>query len=167
WMGIFTKYFHTSDFRGDGPGDSSGCLAPAGGGVPGFGSGAPTGAEGDHCGGPANTSYSFGNSFLALLARGKWSGMISLYISNSFKYSFPADMLTADNAALTGRSDMTWGIIGLTRELRPHLSLTAGISSLQPALDSRYRYPRFPFWDFAGANFNNYSQVFVSLSGAL
>jgi hypothetical protein len=76
-------------------------------------------------------------------------------------------VLTSDNAALTGRQDMTWGIVGLTRELRPHLSLTAGISSLQPALDSRYRYPRFPFWDFSGANFYNYSQVFVSLSGSL
>jgi hypothetical protein len=166
WLSVFMKYVHSSDFRGDGPGDTTGCLAPSGGGAP-YSSGAPTGAEADRCGGPANTNFAFGNTFMASLARGKWSGMISLYLSNSFKYAFPADAMTSDNAALTGRSDMTWGIIGLTRELRPHLSVTAGISSLQPALDSRYRYPRFPFWDFSGANANNFSQIFFSLSGAL
>jgi len=168
WLSVFMKYFHSSDFRGDGPGDTTGCLAPSSGGGGGYGSGgAPTGAESDHCGGPANTNFAFGNTFLASLARGKWSGMVSLYISNAFKYSFPSDVLTADNAALTGRQDMTWGIISLSRELRPHLSIAAGIASLQPALDSRYRYPRFPFWDFSGANFNNYSQIFLSLSGSL
>jgi hypothetical protein len=104
---------------------------------------------------------------MAMLIRGKWSGMVSLYISNAFKYSFDADALTADNAVPRGRSDMTWGIVGLTRELSPHFSVSAGIASLQPALDSRYRYPRFPFWDFSGASYNNYSQVFLSLSGAL
>ena len=41
------------------------------------------------------------------------------------------------------------------------------IASLQPALDSRYRYPRFPWWDFSSGNFNNYSQVFFSVSGNL
>ena len=167
WMPVFMKYFHTSNFRGDGPGDTTGCLAPTGGGSAGYGGGAPSGAEGDRCGGPLNTSFSFGNTFMAMLIRGKWSGMVSLYISNAFKYSFDADALTADNAVLRGRSDMTWGIVGLTRELSPHFSVTAGIASLQPALDSRYRYPRFPFWDFSGANYNNYSQVFLSLSGAL
>jgi hypothetical protein len=161
------KYVHSSNFRGDGPGDTTGCLAPAGAGSGGAGTGAPTGADSDRCGGPANTNFAFGNTFAAVLARGKWSGMVTLYISNSFKHAFPSDVLTADNAALTGRSDMTWGIVGITRELRPHLSVTAGISSLQPALDSRYRYPRFPFWDFSGANANNYSQVFLSLSGSL
>jgi len=168
WQSVFMKYVQTSHFRGNGPGDTTGCLAPSGGGTGGTTSGgAPNGGESDHCGGPANTNYAFGNTAMAALARGKWSGMITLYLSNSFKYSFPADVMTEDNAALTGRSDMTWGIVALNYELRPHVSLSAGISSLQPALDSRYRYPRFPFWDFAGGNANNYSQIFLSVGGTL
>jgi hypothetical protein len=168
WSSVFIKYVQSSNFRGTGPGDTTGCMAPNGGGTGGTTSGgSPASGEGDHCGGPANTNYSFGNTFMGSLARGKWSGMITLYISNAFKYSFPADVMTADNAALTGRQDMTWGIISASYELRPHLSLSAGISSLQPALDSRYRYPRFPFWDFAGGNYYNYSQVFLSVGGAL
>ena len=95
---------------------------------------------------------------------------MSLAIFNDFKYAFPADAMTADNAAPTGRSDMTWGIVAASYKLRPHLSVGLGISSFQPALDSRYRYPRFPFWDFAGANANNFSQMFferrwISLGG--
>ena len=168
WQSVFVKYVQTSHFRGSGPGDTTGCMAPNGGGTGGTTSGGSfSSGEGDHCGGPANTNYAFGNTFMASLARGKWSGMMTLYLSNAFKYAFPADVLTNDNAALTGRSDMTWGIVALSYELRPHLSLSAGISSLQPALDSRYRYPRFPFWDFAGGNFNNYSQVFLSVGGTL
>jgi hypothetical protein len=164
---IGVKYVQTSHFRGSGPGDETGCMAPAGGGAPGAGSGGFSGSEGDHCGGPANTNFSIANTIIAVLAHGKWSGMVSFYVANTFKYSFPADSLTADNAALTGRSDSTWGIVALSYELRPHVSLNAGVSSLQPALDSRYRYPRFPFWDLSGANGNNYSQVFFSVSGSL
>ena len=38
----------------------------------------------------------------------------------------------------------------------------------QPALDSRYRYPRFPFFDLSGgANTNNFTQFFLSLEGSL
>ena len=166
WAGIFTKYVHTSHFRGSGPGDTTGCMAPAGGGAVSSGGGV-SGSEADRCGGPANTNFAIGNTFLAILARGKWSAMLSLYIANSFKYAFPEDNLTPEYAVLTGRSDMTWGITSLSYEIRPHVSLNAGIASLQPALDSRYRYPRFPWWDFSSGNFNNYSQVFFSVSGNL
>ena len=168
WSFIAAKYFHSSPYRGSGPLDTTACLAPGGGGTGGASSGAGTGgSEGDHCGGPANTNYALANTFLAMLAHDKWSFMVSLYIANSFKYGFPADAITADNAALTGRSDTTWGIISLAYELRPHLSLSAGVSSLQPALDSRYQSPRFPFWDFSGGTMNNYSQVFFSVGGTL
>jgi len=48
------------------------------------------------------------------------------------------------------------------------LFLVAGLSSLQPALDSRYRSPRFPFFDLSGgANANNYTQVYFALDGVL
>ena len=164
WAPMFAKYVQTSNFRGSGPGDTTGCLAPNGGGAT---SGGPSGSEADHCGGPANTNFAIANSFMAALARGKWSGMLSLYIANTFKYAFPDDVLTNDNAALTGRSDMTWGIASISYELRPHVSLNTGVASLQPALDSRYRYPRFPWWDLSGANYYNYSQVFFSVSGTL
>jgi hypothetical protein len=171
WALMGMKYFHSSPYRGSGPGDTSGCLAPSGGGaagVTGGGGGAGSaGSEGDHCGGPANTSYAIGNSLLGILGHAKWSLMMSLYLANTVKYAFPADVMTADNGALTGRSDTSWGIVALSYELRPHISLSGGISSLQPALDSRYRYPRFPFWDLSGGNMNNYSQVFFSVGGTL
>jgi hypothetical protein len=168
WALIGTKYFHSSPYRGSGPGDTTGCLAPSGGGSGGgAASGGPAGSEGDHCGGPANTNYAIANNVLGILARGKWSAMVSLYLANTVKYAFPSDVMTNDNAALTGRSDVTWGIVSLAYELRPHLSVSGGISSLQPALDSRYQYPRFPFWDFSGGNANNYSQVFFSVGGNL
>jgi hypothetical protein len=171
WALMAMKYFQSSPYRGSGPGDRTGCLAPSGAGAAGVSSGGggagSAGSEGDHCGGPANTNYAIGNSLLGILGHGDWSLMMSVYLANTFKYAFPADAMTADNGALTGQSDTSWGIIALSYELRPRISLSAGISSLQPALDSRYRYPRFPFWDFAGGNMNNYSQVFFSVGGTL
>ena len=48
------------------------------------------------------------------------------------------------------------------------MGVSAGISSLQPALDSRYRYPRFPFFDLSGgANANNFTQFFVGVNGSI
>jgi len=164
---LFSKSFQTSNFRGSGPGDTTGCLAPASPAASGATSGGPSASSGDVCGGPANTNYGFTNSFAVNLERGKVSLSVSLAIFNDFKYSFPADAATPDNGVATGRSDSTWGIISAGYKLRPHLSVGLGISSFQPALDSRYRYPRFPFWDFAGANANNYSQIFLSVGGSL
>jgi hypothetical protein len=162
------KYFQSSDFRGSGPGDTTGCLAPASPGAPGASTaGGPSASSADLCGGPANTNFSFTNAFFATLVRGKASITMSLQIFNDFKYAFPADAVTADNAALRGRSDGTWGIIALSYKLRPHLSLGFGVSSMQPALDSRYQYPRFPFWDFSGGSANNFSQMFFSVGGSL
>ena len=117
------KYFHTSHFRGNGPGRHHRLPArPAGAARrrhtrrrPGA-----VGSEGDHCGGPANTNFAFGNSVHRhRSSRGKWSFMMSLYIANAFKYAFPADAMTADNAALTGPSDTTWGSSRSRYELRP------------------------------------------------
>jgi hypothetical protein len=164
---LFSKGFQTSNFRGSGPGDTTGCLASASPAASGGTSGGPSASSGDVCGGPANTNYGFTNSFALSLSRGKASLSVSLAIFNDFKYSFPSDVATPDNAVATGRSDSTWGIISTSYKLRPHLSVGLGISSFQPALDSRYRYPRFPFWDFAGANANNYSQIFLSVGGSL
>ena len=165
---VFYKYFQTSDFRGTGPGDTTGCLAPTSAGAPGISSGAPSTAAADRCGGPANPNYSFGNSFALALSRGKLSAMITLLIQNTFNYSFPDDMLTPSGAVSTGRRDITWGIIAATYQFRPHFGVTAGISSYQPALDSRYRYPRFPFFDLSGgANYNNFTQFLLSLEGSI
>jgi hypothetical protein len=162
---LFSKAFQTSKFRGSGPGDSTGCLAPTA--MAGSTGGGASGASSDTCGGPLNTNYSFMNGFAASLARGKVSMSVSLSIFNDFKYAFPADAMVPDNAVLQGRSDSTWGIVAASYKLRPHVSVSLGISSFQPALDSRYRYPRFPFWDFSGANANNFSQIFVAVGGSL
>ena len=162
---LFSKAFQTSKFRGSGPGDTTGCLGPSS--TAGATSGGATGSSADACGGPLNTNYSFMNGFAASLARGKASVTLSLSIFNDFKYAFPADAVTPDNSVPMGRSDSTWGIAAASYKLRPHLSVSLGISSFQPALDSRYRYPRFPFWDFSGANANNFSQIFVAVGGSL
>ena len=168
WSPVFTKNLHTSHFRGDGPGDSTGCLAPTSAAAPGAGTGGPTASDADRCGGPANTNFAISNTFGAGLSRGKVSLFVSLYISNSFKYGFPEDAFTAANAVPVGRSDTTWGIIAASYKLSPTYGLSAGVSSLQPALDSRYRYPRFPFFDVSGgANANNFTQFFVGVNGSL
>ena len=168
WGFIFSKYLHTSHFRGDGPGDTAGCRAPAA--LPASGAsagGAPAASEGDRCGGPANTNFSFQQAFVTNLARGKWSAGATLLVINSFKYAFPTDVFTPDAAVSLGRSDQTWGILSLGYQVRPQIGVSIGLSSLQPALDSRYRYPRFPFFDFSGTNASNYTNVFVSVNGTL
>jgi hypothetical protein len=167
WSPVFTKYLYTSPIRGDGPGDSTGCLAPSSA-ASNIGSGGPTSSEADRCGGPANTNYALANTFAVGLSRGKASLFVSLYLSNAVKFAFPDDALTADGAVPVGRTDTTWGIIGATYKLRPHMGVSVGISSLQPALDSRYRYPRFPFFDLSGgANANNFTQFFVGVNGSI
>jgi len=165
---IAYKYFQSSDFRGSGPDDTTGCLAPPSAGAPGISSGGgPTASASDRCGGPANSNFSFANAFIANLVHGKWSFGMTLLIQNTFNHSIPADMFTPSNGVNTGRSDFTWGIVSIGYQLRPHFGLSAGVSSLQPALDSRYQYPRFPFWDFSGGNYNNYSQVFLGVNGTI
>jgi len=163
------KYLQTSHFRGSGPGDSTGCLAPASQGAGGIsGGGGPSAAAGDRCGGPANTNFSLTNTFYAQLARGKLSLTMTLLIQNNFEYAFPADAMTASGAVPTGRTDLTWGIIGVGYQYRPHIGFSAGVSSIQPALDARYQSPRFPFYDLSGgANFNNYTQAFLGINGTL
>ena len=162
------KYFQTSDFRGSGPADTTGCLAPPSAGAPGASGGTGlTASAADRCGGPANPNFSLANYFIAALAHGKWSFGMTLLIQNTFNHSFPNDMFTPVYSVDTGRTDVTWGIISLGYQLRPHFGISAGVSSLQPALDSRYRYPRFPFWDLSGASYNNYSQVFIGVNGTI
>ena len=168
WGFIFSKYVQTSHFRGNGPADMGACRAP--GSLPAYGSssgGTPAASEGDQCGGPANTNFSLQQAFVANLSRGKWSAGATLLVINSFKYAFPGDVFTADPAVSLGRTDQTWGILSVGYQVRPRIGVSIGLSSLQPALDSRYRYLRFPFFDFSGANANNYTNVFASINGTL
>jgi hypothetical protein len=166
---VFVKYVQTSRFRGDYPGDTSGCRAPesASSGAA-SGGGDPGASDADRCGGPANTNFAVSHGFIAALSRGPWSLAATLLVSNTFKYAFPEDALTADNATPLGRSDSTWGIVSATYKWRKHLGFSLGISSLQPALDARNRYPRFPFFDLSGGlNANNYTHLFASVNGSL
>lgn len=165
---IFTKYLQTSRFRGDFPGDTSGCTAPSTPPSGGASGGAPSASDADRCGGPANTNYAIQNAFVSSLGRGPWSLGVTLFIINSFKYGFPQDAFSPENGVNVGRTDSTWGIISLGYQIRPHLGVAAGLSSLQPALDARYRYPRFPFFDLSGGlNANNFTQLFLSVNGTL
>jgi hypothetical protein len=166
---VFIKYVQTSRFRGDGPGDTTGCMAPASAssGAAALG-GEPGASDADRCGGPANPNFAVAHGFIAALSRGVWAFTATLLVSNTFKYAFPNDALTADNATPMGRSDTTWGILTATYKWRKHLGFSLGVSSLQPALDARYRYPRFPFFDLSGGlNANNFTQLFVSVNGSL
>ena len=105
---------------------------------------------------------------IATLSRGNWSFVATLMVMNTFNYSIPVDALSPNAAVPVGRSDSTWGILSAGYQMSPHLTVSAGISSLQPALDARYQTQRFPFFDFtSGANANNFTQLFVSLSGTL
>ena len=93
---------------------------------------------------------------------------MTLLIQNNFEYAFPADALAANGAVPTGRTDVTWGIISFGYQYRPHIGFSAGISSLQPAMDASFQHLRFPFFDLSGgANFYNYTQVFLGINGTL
>jgi hypothetical protein len=164
-----TKYLHSRLFRGEPGGESTGCntIAPPISGSGGIVGGAPSSSEADRCGGPFNTNFGFTTAGIAALSRGNWSFTTTLILINSFKYRVPPDALTPMNAVNVGRADATWGILGLNYSFTERVGAGVGVSSYQPALDSRYRYPRFPFFDFAGPNANNYTTVFVSVNGTL
>ena len=163
---VFTKNFHASVLRGKFPGDTTGCRTA--GGLPTFsGGGSPSASGSDLCGGPLNTSFGFMTSFNATLSRDPWSFSATFILINQFRYDVPLDAFSPTDVP-RGRDDLTWGLLAVGYELNPHIGLGAGISTYQPALDSRYRYPRIPFFDFSGgANANNYTQLFVNVNGTL
>lgn len=161
----FTKYVHSQDIRGLRPGDTTNCRDFVPGTVS-FGvDGAP--ATSDACGGPINPNFSVRSAVVLGLARGKWTLGTTLLIDNTFLRDVPRDQYTDMYAVDRGREDFTWGIVGLTYSVNDHFAVNAGISSQQPALDSRVQGVRFPFFDFSGGNANNFTQAFLSLTGTL
>jgi hypothetical protein len=186
----FSKAIRTSDLRGNFPGDSTGCRTTGNAGY----TGGPGAAENDRCGGPLNTSYAFTTSGALALSRGRYSLSISLIVLNEFKYSISsetANQIAANQMSTSptcsappsfnnpspgasqcgnpsGRTDITWGIISAGYDVTDHLSLSLGIASYQPAMNSTYTQLRFPFFDLSGgANANNFTQVLVGVSGTL
>jgi hypothetical protein len=162
----FSKAIRTSDLRGNFPGDTTGCrtVGPAGY------VGGPGAAENDRCGGFLNTSFALTHSGAVALSRGRYSLSMSLIVLNEFKYSLAPDQyyqLAMQNQIAAGRTDITWGIIAAGYDINDHFSLSLGIASYQPALDSRYQNLRFPFFDFSGGNANNFTQVLLGVSGTL
>jgi hypothetical protein len=167
--GTFSKYFRTSDIRGSGPGDTTGCRSfnappPIGATGPG---GLPAASESDRCGGTLSTSFATNTSVNASLSRRRLSLSATFILINEFRYQAPDDALTSMNAVEQGRSDATWSIVAVSYELTDHFGLSAGLSTFQPALNTRENFIRFPFFDFTGTNANNFSQVFVSVSGSI
>jgi len=160
----FTKYVQSQDALGLGPGASASCKEFVPGAVS-FGvDGAP--AASDRCGG-INQNFGVRSAVVLGLARGKWSLGATFLVDNTFMHSVPNDQYKDMYAVATGREDTTWGIVGLTYSFNDHFAANAGISSQQPALDSRVQGLRFPFFDTAGGNANNFTQAFVSLTGTL
>ena len=107
----FCKALRTSAVRGNFPGDTTGCRTT---GPAGF-TGSAGAAENDRCGGPLSTSYAITTSGSVALSRGRYSLSVSLIVLNEFKYSIDPDtyqrVVAMSNQAVTGRSDITWGII--------------------------------------------------------
>jgi hypothetical protein len=166
--GVFTKYFYTNDLRGSGPNDSSGCRPFLAAGLAAGSTGGPTAAASDRCGGSVNTNFALATSGTVALSKGKWSLATILVISNSFRYRVSADTEAMLPQSDVGRADTTWGIVSFGYSFTDHVGISVGLSSFQNALDSQYKNLRFPFFDLSGgANANNYTQGFVSLSGTL
>lgn len=163
----FSKALRTSAIRGNFPGDSTGCRTT---GPAGFTGGAGA-ADTDRCGGPLSTSYSFTNSLTTALAHGRYSLSGTLIVINEFRYTVDPTTWTGPTSMLntvpTGRSDWTWGLVALGYDVSDHFAVQAGLASFQPALDSRYQNLRFPFFDFSGGNANNFTQVFLGVTGTL
>jgi len=160
----FTKYVQSQDVRGLGAGGSINCKQFVPGAVSFGADGAP--AASDQCGG-INQNFGVRSAVVLGLGRGKWSLGTTFLVDNTFMHSVPQDQYTDMYAVDTGREDTTWGIIGLTYSFTDHIAANVGISSQQPALDSRVQGLRFPFFDFSGGNANNFTQAFVSLTGTL
>jgi hypothetical protein len=163
----FSKAIRTSETRGDHPGDTTGCRTA---GTAGY-TGGPGAAENDRCGGPLNTSYAFSTSGAAALSRGRYSLSLSLIVMNEFKYSIDSNtyamVVAQSNQVPTGRADITWGVVSAGYDINDHFSVSLGLASYQPAMNSRYTALRFPFFDFSGGNANNFTQVMVGVSGTL
>jgi hypothetical protein len=163
----FTKMFRTSAIRGNFPGDTSGCRTT---GPSGFAGGAGA-ADTDRCGGPLSTSYSVSTSGTLALSRGRYSVSMTMIVINEFKYTIDPDtsaMITSTTDVVpTGRADWTWGLISFGYDINDHWSASLGLASYQPALDSENQHLRFPFFDFSGGNANNFTQVFVGVTGTL
>ena len=167
YIELFTKYVRTSDFRGDAPGDSSGCRGYASPGSVAASADGPSVSASDRCGGPINASFALRHAAIVALSRGNLGVSVTLLVDNSFLYRVPPDAMTSPNAVDRGREDLTWGVVAITYSLTEHFALSVGLSSLQPALDAQSKDLRFPFFDFSGSNANNYTQAFVSLSATL
>ncbi|HEX3695889.1 MAG TPA: hypothetical protein VH374_10905 [Polyangia bacterium] len=166
----FTKFIQTSKYRGAFAGDSTGCLASnlnTSGGLVGAGSEGSAASSTDHCGGPLNTNFGFTSSLGAALIRRRVSLGVTMIVINQFAYAVPEDQFAATATINRGRSDFTWGLISLGYDITDHLGVSLGLSSYQPALDSTYNHPRFPFFDFSGPNANNFTQAFVGVSGTI
>ncbi len=79
-------------------------------------------------------------------------------------YRGPDDEFTSDNARSgTNATTFTNSSIAASYVPTQWLTLSAGISSLQPIQQADGSGMRFPFWNFSGAA-NNFSSVFVSTS---
>ncbi|HEX2659174.1 MAG TPA: hypothetical protein VHU40_12915 [Polyangia bacterium] len=163
----FSAYARTSETVGDN--GTSGCHGPRGlgPGAVAIGSDGPGVAAADRCGGALTSAFGLRHAVIASLSRGKWDLGVTLLVDNAFKYRVPPDMFTSVNAVDRGQVDSTWGIVSVSYSLTDHFTANAGVSSFQPALDQQ-NHLRFPFFDLSGgANANNFTQAFVSLTGTL
>ena len=93
WSPVFTKNFHTSHFRGERPGDTTGCLAPASAAAPGAGpaAGRRRRTRSSAAGRPTPT-IAFPIRSRRTLAR-QGVAFVPSTSRTTFKYGFPEDTL--------------------------------------------------------------------------
>ncbi|MEK6608413.1 MAG: hypothetical protein AABZ30_12190 [Myxococcota bacterium] len=122
----------------------------------------------DACAGTAgiNPSYSFTNrARVDYKVTSKFSAKLILDVTNIFKFETP-EAFSDPNLPSRGRVDMTAGVFELVYSLHERLDLKAGVTSEQPALDSRNDGLRFPFFDFESPS-NNFTQFYLSVATKL
>lgn len=96
-----------------------------------------------------------------------WSASATLLVVNSFKYTQPlSDAYSSPYASATGQADMTSGVLDLSYQVNPHLALSLGVSSAQPARTADNQFWRFPFFDFVTPG-NNFSAFYFDVVGSL
>lgn len=166
---VATKNFHRHIYRGNGPGDTTGCRGlsnPSAAGTAAIGEIA-TVSDTDTCGGSLNTSVSVVSSGSLGLSWKKLSFGVTLIFVSAFKYSFPKDQFTSTHAVSRGQVDSTWGLLSVGYDINDHFGLSLGLSSSQPAKTADNKGYRFPFFDFQSGNYANNTQVFASVAGTL
>jgi long-subunit fatty acid transport protein len=157
----FTKYFPAQATRGFvGCADDPSFLHPPGQEQP--------STDSQRCGGGGmNTNFSISNSLGGSYKfTDKLSGSIGIGLSRAWKFTPDGPVGSSGEPGLTGGLWQTTGDLSMSYAINDTYSVSGGVSSGQPALDSRQSRPRFPLFDFETPA-NGFTTFGVTLSGRI